>query len=93
MTTLTTSDYALMAGASYISSRGQINRFPVPSGWLGVRYDIEPSGFEAITYINGTSIGTSTDVVISFAGTGKGAAGNKRGQRRILFERQAHAVS
>lgn len=27
----TTTDYALMAGASYISNRPEINRFPVPS--------------------------------------------------------------
>ncbi len=25
--------YALMAGASYISTRAPINRFPIPEGW------------------------------------------------------------
>src|ERR1035438_10371981 len=69
MTTITAIDYALMAGASYISNRDLINSFPVPSGWLGVRQDNQPSGFEAISFINGTSIATSTDIVISFAGT------------------------
>lgn len=32
MTTLI--DYALMAGASYISNRAEINRFPAPDVWL-----------------------------------------------------------
>jgi len=69
MATISAIDYALMAGASYISNRDLINRFPVPSGWLGVRHDNQPSGFEAISFINGASIATSTDIVISFAGT------------------------
>ena len=66
--TTTAIDYALMAGASYLSSRADINKFPVPQGWTKVvnpdSYfrDID-SGFEAISFTNGT------EVVISFAGT------------------------
>ena len=26
-------EYALMAGASYISTRADINKFPIPQGW------------------------------------------------------------
>ena len=33
MTTIAEINYALMAGASYISTRAEINRFPVPNGW------------------------------------------------------------
>jgi hypothetical protein len=56
---------ALMAGASYISTRDGINRFPVPDGWLEVVEDRKalPSGFEATYFTNGS------EVVISFAGT------------------------
>jgi len=61
----TTIDYALMAGASYISNRPDINRFPVPSGW-NEREDKRqslPSGFEATYFVKGS------EIVISFAGT------------------------
>jgi hypothetical protein len=66
MTTLI--DYALMAGDSYISNRADINRFPVPSGWVKVTnpdsYARDPaSGFEAIAFTNGS------EIVISYAGT------------------------
>ena len=58
-------DDALLAGASYVSSRAEINRFPVPAGWqetiIGRR--ALPSGFEANSYIKGT------EIVISYAGT------------------------
>jgi len=65
-----------MAGASYISNRLEINRFPTPSGWLGVRRDNNlTSGFEAISFINGASIATSTEIVISYAGTDFSAPG------------------
>ena len=63
MTTLI--DYALMAGASYISTRSDKNQFPVPQGWteqIAKRQSL-PSGFEATYFTNGT------DIVISFAGT------------------------
>lgn len=63
--------YALMAGASYISSRYEINQFPVPNGWVKTKYDNPPdSGFEAISFVrSGTTLATSTEIVISFAGT------------------------
>ncbi len=68
----TTIEYALMAGSSYISSRPDINKFPVPQGWTKVinppHFTDDASGFEAICYTNGT------EVVISFAGTQSGAA-------------------
>ena len=56
---------ALMAGAAYRSTREPGNRFPIPSGWAEVTgfYRKLPSGFEAISFQNGTNI------VISYAGT------------------------
>lgn len=70
MTTLF--DYALMAGASYISTRDEINQFPSPASWNKTKYENPPdgSGFEAVSFINGTSIAASTEIVISYAGTG-----------------------
>ena len=59
-------EYALMAGASYISNRAPIYRFPVPKDWNEVeklRKSDLISGFEATHFTNGTQ------VVISFAGT------------------------
>ena len=45
-------EYALMAGASYISTRAGINRFPVPQGWAAVtnppHLKDDASGFEAV---------------------------------------------
>jgi hypothetical protein len=85
---ITAIEYALMAGASYISNRNLINQFPVPSGWLGVRHDNQPSGFEAISFINGASIATSTEIVISYAGTddnGKGVFSNADKQADVLL--------
>jgi len=69
--TITTSDYALMAGASYISTRPDANKFPIPSGWLQKQHanPQDGSGFEAISFINGTTIANSTEIVISYAGT------------------------
>ena len=56
-------DYALMAGASYISNRPDENKFPTPNGWSPTQYKIKDSGFEAISFTKGT------ETVISFAGT------------------------
>lgn len=71
MTTITAIDYALMAGASYISTRAEVNQFPAPAGWVGTKHDNPPnSGFEAISFVpTGTTLATSTEIVISFAGT------------------------
>ena len=58
-------EYALMAAASYVSTRPDVNKFPVPQGWTE-RIDkrqTEPSGFEATHFTRGT------EIVISFAGT------------------------
>jgi len=59
-------EYALMAGASYISTRWEINQFPVPEGWLekvGKREKDDATGFEATYFTKGT------EIVISFSGT------------------------
>lgn len=69
-------EYALMAGAAYISTRQkEFNRLPVPTGWAVLPdlnannqstgfYVSDPStGFEAIAFRKGT------DIVISYAGT------------------------
>ena len=61
-----TIEYALMAGASYVSTRAPINRFPIPisQGWTDLlQHKENPSGFEATAYVNGS------EIVISFAGT------------------------
>jgi hypothetical protein len=67
----TITDYALMAGAAYISNRSDGNRFPVPPGWTELvdQRRNHSSGFEATTFGNGTSIAASSEIVISFAGT------------------------
>lgn len=73
MTTLI--EYALMAGSSYVSTRQEINQFPVPDCWIETKHDNPPdgSGFEAISFVrSGTTLGTSTEIVISFAGTDPG---------------------
>ncbi len=52
-----TVEYALMAGASYVSNRDKINRFPIPTeyGWGEVvgsyRNLSDTSGFEAISFV------------------------------------------
>lgn len=58
-------EYALMSGASYISTRADINKFPVPEGWTESIEDRqkEPGGFEATYFTNGS------EIVISYAGT------------------------
>ena len=58
-------EFALMSGASYISTRADINRFPVPKNWTEIidKREDHPSGFEATVFQNGS------ETVISFAGT------------------------
>ncbi len=53
----TTIQYALLAGASYISTRPDANKFPIPQGWNQVSYS-QPvsSGFEAAAFGNGIDI-------------------------------------
>jgi hypothetical protein len=67
----TTIEYALMAGASYISTRTEINQFPVSSGWTQTKHanPQDGSGFEAVSFINGATLASSTEIVISYAGT------------------------
>lgn len=64
-------EYALMAGASYRDTRADINKFPTPAGWnLVSRHpEDQSSGFEAVTFGNGPTLATSTELVISYAGT------------------------
>lgn len=68
-------DYALMAGASYISNRDPKNQFPTPQGWM--KYFHVPnnpdypkftvaSGFEAVSFQNTAN---PNEIVISYAGT------------------------
>ena len=66
MTTIT--EYALMAGASYVSTRPDVNKFPVPDGWVESTEDrtTKPSGFEATYFTKGS------EIVISYAGTDPG---------------------
>ncbi|MDO8703636.1 MAG: hypothetical protein Q7J84_01680, partial [Sulfuricaulis sp.] len=65
-----TSEYALMAGVAYRSTRAPINRIPTPLGWTEFAYqppeNSNGSGFEAISFQRGT------EIVIAFAGTGPG---------------------
>lgn len=64
-------EYALMAGASYISTRSDINKFPVPKDWtekVEYRKKSKDSGFEATCFTNGN------EIVISYAGTGPEAS-------------------
>ena len=56
-------EYALMAGASYFDTRRPANRFPTPLNWLSFNHQAGDSGFEAISFTNGT------EIVISYAGT------------------------
>ena len=68
-------EYALMAGAAYISNRDVKNQIPTPQGW--VKYVHVPnnpdypmftgaSGFEAVSFQNAAN---PNEIVISFAGT------------------------
>lgn len=62
-------EYALLAGASYRSTRDPLNRFPIPndSGWAeipGTYRSLNDSGFEAAAFKRGT------EIVISYSGTG-----------------------
>jgi hypothetical protein len=59
-------EYALMAGAAYISSRPDKNTFPAPDDWEEIEdsHMTNPSsGFEAVSFQSDNSI------VISFADT------------------------
>lgn len=70
-------ELALMAGGAYESTRDERNRFPIPFGWSRAKSETkEGSGFEAVAFVReGTTLTTSTEIVISFSGTdpGKGA--------------------
>jgi len=61
-----TYEYAIMAGGAYISTRGEVNQFPVPTGWSQFNPKKENSGFEAVSFRKGD------EVVISFAGRAPG---------------------
>ena len=56
-------EYALMAGGSYISTRNDINKFPIPNDWIKANSVTGSSGFEATSFTKGS------ELVISFAGT------------------------
>lgn len=69
-------EYALMADRAYYDTRADKNRFPIPAGWEGLKHESAPnSGFEVISFVPiGATLTTSTEIVISFAGTGPGWA-------------------
>lgn len=63
-------EFSLMAGAAYVSTRGEINRIHAPSGWeplnprAGLDHRTDPAnGFEAAAFVKGN------EIVIAFAGT------------------------
>lgn len=59
-------DRALMAGAAYFSTRPEINRIPMPQGWMErteFRVNGDSSGFEARAFQKGN------EIVIAYAGT------------------------
>ena len=63
--------YALMAGDAYISNRPySVNQFPVPEDWTKFNHQTLDSGFEAVSFTNGS------EIVISFAGTDSKSAGD-----------------
>ena len=71
MTTQFDIDCALMAGRAYLTTRKEINWFPVPDGWaefFHIPNSTTPttSGFEAISFQH---ISNPNEIVISFAGT------------------------
>src|SRR4030067_644021 len=68
-------EYALMAGAAYISNRDPKNQLPSPQGWLELAHVPNnpdypmftgASGFEAVSFQN---VANPNEIVISFAGT------------------------
>lgn len=73
----TTIQYALMAGHAYRTTRDEINWIPSPDGWMPF-FPVPDAttaaafqatnGFEAVSFSKVT--GTTTEIVISFAGTG-----------------------
>ena len=67
---ITNIEFALMSGAAYESTRDIINQFPTPTNWLAVNHKTQNSGFEAVAFIrDGTTLATSSEIVISYAGT------------------------
>jgi len=68
---VTTLELALMAGRAYESTRKEINWFPTSTSWVTDKHETDDSsGFEAISFVKeGTTLKTSSEIVISFAGT------------------------
>ena len=68
---ITTIEYALLAGASYIDTRSITNRFPIPKNWsLDSSVPQNAStGFEASAYKNSLT----NEIIISYAGTYNGS--------------------
>ena len=68
--TTTDTEYALMAGNAYRSTRDKMNWISAPQGWSEFKYEKnESSGFEAVSFQNTAN---PNEIVISFAGTGSG---------------------
>jgi hypothetical protein len=74
-------EYALMAGQAYQTTRDPMNQFSIPQGWtdffhvpdIAIPTFSTGSGFEAVSFYNGANLQSSTEIVISFAGTGPGS--------------------
>src|SRR5438876_11385339 len=68
----TTIEYALMAGRAYQTTRGLINQFPIPQGWLELAHVPNNPGFPQFTGADGfeaVAFKKGTEIVISYAGT------------------------
>ncbi|WP_176451945.1 putative Ig domain-containing protein [Rhodoferax sp. TH121] len=63
-------ELALMAGAAYESTRNEKNRLPTPVDWASLKHETQDSGFEAVAFVGeGSTLKTSSEIIISFAGT------------------------
>lgn len=79
-------EFALMAGAAYESTRKEINRFPTPTNWTPVNHKTQDSGFEAVAFIGeGTTLATSAEIIISFAGTDPSSVGDNAANIALAF--------
>ncbi len=66
-----TLELALMAGRAYEFTRNPRNKIPTPDGWSLMKPEkTDSNGFEAVSFVRqGTTLKTSPEIVISFAGT------------------------
>ena len=78
-------EYALMAGRSYISTRADVNLFPIPAGWAEF-FHVPNSTYPTIFGFEADSFRRGNEIVIAYAGTDpKDKFGNQRGQHQLTF--------